>query len=35
MYVKLVVTLPEKPDAELKRFAEGWDVEYDPRAKLK
>jgi hypothetical protein len=35
MYVKLVVTLPEKPDAELTRFAEGWDAEYDPRAKVK
>jgi DnaJ-class molecular chaperone len=35
MYVKLAVTLPEKPDAELTRFAEGWDAEYDPRAKVK
>lgn len=35
MYVKLVVTLPEKPDAKLKTFAEGWDVAYDPRAKVK
>jgi DnaJ-class molecular chaperone len=35
MYVKLVVTLPEKPDAKLKTFAEGWDNEYDPRAKVK
>ncbi|HEY1632897.1 MAG TPA: J domain-containing protein [Rhizomicrobium sp.] len=35
LYVKLVVTLPEKPDAELTKFAEGWKTEYDPRAKLK
>jgi DnaJ-class molecular chaperone len=33
-YVKLVVTLPERPDAELKKFAEGWQASYDPRAKL-
>ena len=35
MYVKLVVTLPEKVDAKLKAFAEGWGVGYDPRAKVK
>ncbi len=35
LYVKLVVTLPEKPDADLHKFAEGWKTEYDPRAKLK
>ncbi|HXL99443.1 MAG TPA: J domain-containing protein [Rhizomicrobium sp.] len=35
LYVKLVVTLPEKPDAELKKFAEEWKVEYDPRGKMK
>jgi DnaJ-class molecular chaperone len=35
LYVKLVVTLPEKPDAELKKFVEGWKAEYDPRGKMK
>lgn len=35
LYVKLVVTLPEKPDAELKTFVEKWGAKYDPRAKLK
>jgi DnaJ-class molecular chaperone len=35
LYVKLAVALPEKPDAELRKFAEGWKAEYDPRAKLK
>jgi DnaJ-class molecular chaperone len=35
MYVKLVVTLPEKPDADLKKFVEGWGTEYDPRGKVK
>ncbi|HEX3673872.1 MAG TPA: J domain-containing protein [Rhizomicrobium sp.] len=35
LYVKLVVALPEKPDADLKKFAEGWKAEYDPRAKLR
>ena len=35
LYVKLVVTLPDKPDADLKKFAEGWGASYDPRAKLK
>ena len=35
LYVKLVVTLPERPDAELTKFAEGWKAEYDPRAKMK
>ncbi len=35
LYVKLQVALPEKPDAELKKFAEGWKADYDPRAKLR
>ena len=35
LYVRLVVTLPDKPDADLKKFAEGWKTDYDPRAKLK
>ncbi len=33
-YVKLVVTLPDKPDPELRKFAEGWPADYDPRTKL-
>jgi len=32
-YVRLVVTLPDGPDAELRKFAEGWRADYDPRAK--
>jgi len=32
-YVKLIVTLPDRPDAELQKFAEEWKTEYDPRAK--
>ncbi|MGH6870362.1 MAG: DnaJ C-terminal domain-containing protein [Rhizomicrobium sp.] len=35
LYVKLVVTLPEKPDAELRKFAEDWKTDYDPRAKIR
>jgi DnaJ-class molecular chaperone len=35
LYVKLIVTLPEKPDAELTEFARTWKANYDPRAKLK
>jgi DnaJ-class molecular chaperone len=35
-YVRLVVTLPEKPDAELAKFVEGWKAaDYDPRAKTR
>jgi DnaJ-class molecular chaperone len=33
LYVRLVVTLPEGADADLKRFAENWRTDYDPRAK--
>lgn len=35
LYVRLVVTLPDKPDAALKEFAESWHPAYDPRAKLR
>jgi DnaJ-class molecular chaperone len=35
LYVRLVVTLPERPDAALKAFVEGWAAAYDPRARLK
>ncbi|HEX3429359.1 MAG TPA: J domain-containing protein [Rhizomicrobium sp.] len=35
LYVKLVVTLPDKPDQALEEFASRWDADYDPRAKLR
>lgn len=35
LYVRLVVTLPDKPDADLTRFAEGWPGSYDPRARMR
>jgi DnaJ-class molecular chaperone len=35
LYVKLVVTLPEKPDAKLEAFAKSWPGDYDPRSKLR
>ena len=35
LYVKLIVTLPDRPDGDLAKFAEGWKADYDPRAKLK
>jgi DnaJ-class molecular chaperone len=35
LYVRLVVTLPDKPDEALKNFADGWAADYDPRAKLR
>ena len=35
LYVKLVVTLPEKIDDALKDFVTKWDRKYDPRAKFK
>jgi DnaJ-class molecular chaperone len=35
LYVKLVVTLPDRADADLRNFAEGWTTTYDPRAKLR
>jgi DnaJ-class molecular chaperone len=35
LYVKLIVTLPDKPDADLRTFAEGWKSDYDPRPKMK
>ena len=31
LYVRLIVSLPDKPDTELKKFAEGWQNPYDPR----
>jgi len=35
LYVKLAVTLPDKPDEALRKFTEGWKASYDPRAKLR
>ncbi|MDE2014341.1 MAG: J domain-containing protein [Alphaproteobacteria bacterium] len=35
LYVRLVVTLPEKHDADLMKFAEHWKANYDPRSRLK
>jgi DnaJ-class molecular chaperone len=35
LYVKLVISLPDKPDAALKDFVSQWQTDYDPRAKLK
>jgi DnaJ-class molecular chaperone len=35
LYVRLVLSLPDKPDESLKTFLEGWDGNYDPRAKLR
>ncbi len=35
LYVKLVVTLPEKGDDALKEFVSQWKTDYDPRAKLR
>jgi len=35
LYVRLVVSLPEKPDPALTQFAESWTADYDPRAKLR
>ena len=34
-YVKLIVTLPDKADDELRKFAEGWKADYNPRSKLR
>jgi DnaJ-class molecular chaperone len=33
LYVRLIVSLPDKPDEALTRFAEGWQADYDPRPK--
>jgi DnaJ-class molecular chaperone len=35
LYVRLVVALPDRPDAELKSFAEHWQSDFDPRARMK
>jgi DnaJ-class molecular chaperone len=35
LYIRLIVTLPEPPDAKLDAFIRSWDTTYDPREKLK
>ncbi len=35
LYVRIVITLPDKADPALKAFVEGWDTGYDPRSKLR
>jgi DnaJ-class molecular chaperone len=35
LYVRLVITLPDKPDQALKDFLSQWHTDYDPRALLK
>jgi DnaJ-class molecular chaperone len=34
LYLRLIVTLPDKPDAALNEFAAHWHADYDPRSKL-
>ena len=35
LYVRLVVALPDQPDAALKHFVEGWQSSFDPRARMR
>ena len=35
LYVRLVVALPDRPDPALKSFVEGWQSNFDPRARMK
>ena len=35
LYVRLVVALPDRPDAALKSFVEGWQSNFDPRARMR
>jgi DnaJ-class molecular chaperone len=35
LYVRLVITLPDRPDEALTTFASNWTADYDPRAKLR
>jgi DnaJ-class molecular chaperone len=35
LYVRLVVTLPDKADPALKAFVDNWPASYDPRSRLK
>jgi DnaJ-class molecular chaperone len=34
-YVRLVISLPDKPDESLRSFVQGWPADYDPRAKIR
>jgi DnaJ-class molecular chaperone len=34
LYVRLVVALPDQPDAALRNFAESWHSSFDPRARM-
>lgn len=34
LYVRLIVSLPEKADQQLKEFVSRWKADYDPRSKL-
>jgi len=35
LFVRLLVSLPDPPDAELEKFVHGWESNHDPRAKDK
>ena len=35
LYVRLVISLPDKADESLKAFLQGWQGDYDPRAKMR
>ena len=35
LYVRLVVALPDPPDAALRQFVEGWHSSFDPRTRMK
>jgi DnaJ-class molecular chaperone len=35
LYVRLVLSLPDKPDQALRDFAAGWSADYDPRARIR
>ena len=35
LYVRLVISLADKPDESLRSFLEGWPGDYDPRAKMR
>jgi DnaJ-class molecular chaperone len=35
LYVRLVISLPDKPDESLRQFLTEWQGDYDPRAKMR
>jgi DnaJ-class molecular chaperone len=35
LYVRLVVSLPDRPDEALQTFLQDWPEDYDPRAKMR